>query len=504
MAAITDVLQKLKKVGDIREEKAATPSSALGLPNFEDELKRINAEIYERNVELTIRNRTFTILQKMYGIINTSTSVAETAEKIINAIVDELKFQKGFIALIDVQQKSIQSIATSLLTPEQQKTLDTYGQPFKKLNVSLFDQNNHCVQAVVENKTHMTNDLGDVLTPVLTQKQSDEVANFLAIETSIIYPIVFAGKPLGVMVLCLDKHIGFLSRAEREILKEIIEVVAIAIERSQLYSDLKSANEQLKQMDKLKDDFVSVASHELRTPMTAIKSYLWMAMNGKAGEINEKMKYYLDRAYNSTDRLIKLVNDMLNISRIESGRMKFEFKQVDLGKLVEDVIVEVKSRADELELNLQLQTSTILPVLADPDKIQEVLINLIGNSLKFTPKGGSITTTLQQTGDMVTVTVTDTGVGMTEEDVGKLFQKFGLMEGSYQTNQNASLGTGLGLYICKTIIETHQGKIWAESAGKGKGSSFNFTLKVFNDRDFKLFQEQLGGKGEVGMLHSGI
>ena len=145
-------------------------------------------------------------------------------------------------------------------------------------------------------------------------------------------------------------------------------------------------------MDKLKDDFVSLASHELRTPMTAIKSYLWMALAGKGGEISGKLKFYLQRAYDATDRLIKLVNDMLNISRIESGRITISIQRVSLVKLVQDVVFEVMPRAQELGVKLSVTASLGVPdVIADSDKIKEVLINLIGNSLKFTPANGTIT-----------------------------------------------------------------------------------------------------------------
>lgn len=250
--------------------------------------------------------------------------------------------------------------------------------------------------------------------------------------------------------------------------------------------ELKKANRQLQELDQLKDDFVSVTSHELRTPMTAIRSYLWMVLDGKAGTISTKQRYYLERSYASAERLIKLVNDMLNISRIESGRLSLDFQQVSLRGLCLEVISELQPRADELGLLLELKTdnreNTKLSYLvaASGDRIKEVLINFIGNSIKFTEKGGKITVKLEEVHDHVTVEVTDTGVGMNQKDLSSLFQKFGFMKGSYRTNQDASQGTGLGLYIAKTIIDYHQGKIWAKSKGKGKGSTFGFSLPSFS------------------------
>jgi len=259
-------------------------------------------------------------------------------------------------------------------------------------------------------------------------------------------------------------------------------------------------------LDKLKNEFVSVASHELRTPMTAIKSYLWMALEGQGGPLNEKQRYYLDRAYTSVDRLIKMVNDMLNISRIESGRLAIEIKSVDMKQLTQEVIDEVTPRANELGLTVSLEQSESLPlVLADPDKIKEVLLNLIGNSLKFTPKDGKIAISFIHKGDFIETTVLDTGAGIEAEDIPKLFQKFGLLPGSYAANQ-AALGTGLGLYICKSIVELHEGAILARSGGKGKGASVVFSLKVFNENDFKRLSEKFAVQAtqRLGIIHTQV
>jgi signal transduction histidine kinase len=250
--------------------------------------------------------------------------------------------------------------------------------------------------------------------------------------------------------------------------------------------ELKEANQQLEELDRLKDEFVSVASHELRTPMTAIRSYLWMVLEGKAGEITGKQKYYLERSYNSAERLIKLVNDMLDVSRIESGRITLNFQQINVEGLCLEIISELRPRAQELEISLVYESNREKDkthqhlVAACPEKIKEVLINLIGNALKFTPKGGKVAVSVEKVDDMIVTRITDTGVGITNEDQENLFQKFGFMEGSYRTNQDASQGTGLGLYIAKSIIDHHQGKIWVESDGKDKGSTFRFSLPFFS------------------------
>ena len=203
-----------------------------------------------------------------------------------------------------------------------------------------------------------------------------------------------------------------------------------------------------------------------------------MALAGKGGPLTEKQQYYINRGYISTDRLIKLVNDMLNVSRIEAGRLSVVMAPVNLVTVVNDVIAEVQPRAQELGIHLVYTPSpTPLPnVSADADKIKQVLINLIGNSLKFTPKDGNITLSTYLQDNMVITSVADTGSGIAKEDFPKLFHKFGKLDDKeYLVKQNAQ-GTGLGLYITKSRIEIHHGKIWFTSGGEGKGATFFFSL----------------------------
>jgi signal transduction histidine kinase len=441
----------------------------------------------------------------MYEIINTSLGMEKTASRLIDAIVQELNFQKGFIAITDHHTKSLRSLAVSTSMELRDTEIANSKHPFKHFDISLRNKENFCVKSVLQKKERMSNALYDVLTPIVSEEEAHVIEQKFDIKTTVVYPITFADKVLGVLVLCLDKHIGFLSRAEVETLKELIEVVGIALERAQIYLALKNANQKLKDLDQLKDEFVSVASHELRTPMTAIKSYLWMALNGKGGELNEKQKYYLDRAYNSTDRLIKLVNDMLNVSRIEAGRVALDVQKIDMNVLIEDTIFEVKPRADELGLKVSLKKDPSLPkVIADPDKIKEVLINLLGNSLKFTPTGGKITVSFELKDGFLVTHVTDTGRGIEKEDLAKLFQKFGLLKGSYTTNQTTQQGTGLGLYICKSIVNLHKGDIWAFSEGRDKGAEVSFTLKIYNERDFNIIKSEQEGKEGKEIIHTGL
>ena len=339
--------------------------------------------------------------------------------------------------------------------------------------------------------------------------ESDLKETMRNLDFSIVVHLVAEGNRIGLLALGSHLSGDIYTSEDIRVLEISAPGVAVAIENSKSYEEirrfnitlkeevdqatksLKEANTRLQHIDKLKDEFVSLASHELRTPMTVIKSYIWLLLQGKSGQLSDKQMLYLDRAYSSTNRLINLVNDMLNISRIESGRLVIDKKAVDIKGLISDVITEMAPKAQEEGVNLAApdKQNLIPSVIADPDRIKEVLINLIGNSLKFTPRDGKITVTLTSKDGEVIVEVADTGTGINKEDIQKLFQKFGVVGSSYLRKQNTQ-GTGLGLYLSKSLIELHGGRLWAESEGEGKGSNFYFTLKIDNGENKKLLEDE--------------
>lgn len=468
-------------------------------------LQKINEQMYERNVELIVKNKTLSVLQDIYEIINTTLGVKETAERLAHVITKQMKFKGGSIVMYNDKTRSLDVIATASAREHFKKGSVAIVEALNSLKLSPHLKRNAVVNAYLTGKKQVTPHLSDLVRPYIKMANSDVWQKQLQIETFVLCPVRFGGKVRGVLVLCMDKSVSDLSRAEKDTLKEVIDVVGIALEQARTYVDLQDANKKLKELDKMKDDFVSVASHELRTPMTAIKSYLWMALAGKGGKLSEKQEYYLKRSYNSTDRLIKLVNDMLNISRIDSGRITVTFDKVDIVQLAKEVIEEVKPRADELKLALVLQDGLKANerlVIADKEKIKEVLINLIGNSLKFTPEKGTITLHFEKRDDKIFTHVTDNGRGIDAKDLSTLFTKFGMIAGSYATNKKAS-GTGLGLYISRSIVDLHKGEIVGASEGIGKGSTFSVSLLKYSRATFEKMAKK-SHQGSVDIIHSGL
>ena len=470
------------------------------------------------NVISPFNPHTLDAVWKLQKIILDTPDFEGVVDRVVNSILVELGYlQLGYriivLTLVDKKKQTLKRIALSQ-TIEAQKALEASPVPFQQIEIPLIAEDNFLIRALKEKKVYITHVWPDIFRPVLSDEAALNNQNAAGIRTSMIYPLVVKEEAIGVMIFSMIKNEEEVSDEEKALIARFTDIVGLAVQNARLYSslketaeDLKKANERLVVLDQLKDEFVSLASHELRTPMTAIKSYLWMALAGKGGDLNEKQKYYIDRSYISVERLIRLVNDMLNVSRIDSGRVTLEPAAVTLEKLVADVITDVTPRAQELSIAVKINqpTSPLPQVLADPDKIKEVLFNLIGNSLKFTPKDGAVTVSFKQNGDMIETTVADTGTGLAADAIPQLFQKFSMVAESYAADTPIQ-GTGLGLYICKSIVELHKGKIWVISEGPGKGSQFIFSLPVFHEGDLQKLQAASGGeaKEKVEIVHTGI
>ena len=244
---------------------------------------------------------------------------------------------------------------------------------------------------------------------------------------------------------------------------------------------LKKANKKLKKLDKAKSEFISIASHQLRTPLTAIKGYLSMVVEGSYGDVPEEAKGKMEDVLGSSERLISLVNDLLNVSRIESGKIEMDFENVKIIDFINQSIKELKIVAEKEGLYLQLNSEVDenQSVELDESRMRQVVLNIIDNAIKYTEEGG-ITINLKnqkmESGcDSVLIEISDTGEGMTQKDIENIFDSFS--RGSAGDLMHTE-GAGLGLYIAKKFVDMHNGSIWIESKGKGEGTSFLIELPV--------------------------
>ena len=288
----------------------------------------------------------------------------------------------------------------------------------------------------------------------------------------------------------------------------LVQQVAIPLQSASFTQELKATNRKLQKLERLKSEFISIVSHELRTPLTAIKNAMDIILSGKAGDMTENIEKFCSMGKRNAIRLSGIVNDLLDISKIEAGKMDFKFELTN----IEPVIEAVKNNLSEVAKEKELEISYIpegdsVEVYADSNRIEQVLTNLVSNAIKFTPNSGHIEITSKVVnarelqydqcfeediknlqGNYLQVCVEDNGIGIERKDLNHVFDKFAQIENSLSRQVG---GSGLGLPIARQLMESHNGAIWCDSE-LNKGSRFYFVIPVANDKsNFNMIKKQL-------------
>ncbi len=258
-------------------------------------------------------------------------------------------------------------------------------------------------------------------------------------------------------------------------LRALSDQTALVVRNIQYNEELARKNEELTHLDQLKSDFMATMSHELRTPLTSIIGYSDMLLSGMTGELNEKQSAFVDSILKGGEALLNLINDVLDLTKIEAGRLELNREAVDLRAALLGVLPVVKPRAQDKRIRLSTFLPTDLPLVwADAGKLNQILLNLITNGIKYTHENGTVSVEARTLEGLVEIWVNDTGIGIAREDQDKVFQRFTQIDSSATRSQG---GTGLGLAIVRELVDLHGGTIRVQSK-LGKGSSFIFTMPI--------------------------
>jgi signal transduction histidine kinase len=253
------------------------------------------------------------------------------------------------------------------------------------------------------------------------------------------------------------------------------ELSKVNEELSKTNEELSQANEELKSLDRMKDDFLSNVSHEFKTPLTSIQGYSQLISDGTLGEVNEQQQKAVETVLRNSERLRRLVDSLLYLSRAQSGKLNYSFEKLDIKDILEHAVQDLALQAASKNIELITDIPSDIPQLdLDRDKMMDVFVNLIDNAVKFTPDGGKVTVSAHVSEGSMYLDVEDTGIGIPENKIPMLFQRFYQVDSSVKRRYG---GTGLGLYICKKIVEDHKGDIYVNSE-EGKGTTVHVRLPM--------------------------
>ncbi len=441
-------------------------------------LQNINEDLYKQNVELAIKNKTLSLLGKLYQFSVLSLEPVDLAKQITATVRELLNFE--FVTLFhhDKPRKALFILASAPSNRFLEAEIKA-GKNLADFTPLTLETNPFLHSVIIGQKSKTGAALGDIWGSAVDKNTIEKITEVSHLRNVVIFPLIENQETIGALAIGINRADDTLSSFEKESLWNISNICTVALDKAFLYDELRIANEKLKSLDKLKTEFVSLASHQLRSPLTAIKGYSSMLLEGSYGEVPAEEKVAVERIFQSSQNLSKVIEDLLSVSKIEQGGMKYEFSQIDFTKMAHDLVQELSVSAKNKGLELTFESD--LPsysVMADPVKLRQVVINLIDNSIKYTPHGFvKVEVTKGDDPKKIWMKVTDSGIGMSAETKEKLFGKFARGEGQ---KVNAG-GSGLGLYLAKEIVEAHKGRLWAESPGVDKGATFFLELDLVNE-----------------------
>jgi len=437
------------------------------------QFKRVTTEMYQRNLELAQVNKTLSLLRTIDQIVlGDSETLQSIAAKISSAIVEEYK--DCAVAAVYGGAGSVTKLPTLLghsptTTPDQPTNaeLDEFLATAMPGHGKIGKEDGFL--NVKADHDHIARLLGCKPSALL------QFARSMYVEDFYFGPLLASGGSVGMLLVGLhtqgDESTHNLLARVTEVVGKAVENKALQDENQRILQKLRLTNAKLKALDATKDEFITMASHQLRTPLTSIKGYLSMVLEGDAGELNTQQHQLLTQSFISSQRMVYLISDLLNLSRLNTGKFVIELAPVDLNEVVQSEIDQLTETAKSRGLELVYKKPAKFPrLLLDETKIHQVVMNLIDNAIYYTPNGGKVTVRLRETPTAVEYTVHDTGIGVPRAAQHKLFTKFYRAQNAQQARPD---GTGLGLFMARKVVAAQGGAIIFESE-EGKGSTFGF------------------------------
>lgn len=431
-------------------------------------------------------------LQKISRLISTTLDENEIFHRLDQAFLTDLDFERALIFEFDANRELHHRIALG------------FSQEALKYITTNLENDINLVGALREGNTYSSANSPD--------QRRESIMRIFDTGHFIISPILTQNGIIGVVFVGNRSNVSPVTEGDEELISILASQIGQSLENARLFEEvyrssqaleskvqertkqLQDALKEVQEISKTKSDFISAVSHELRTPLTSIKGYAAILMDGKLGQIPEPVHQRLGKINTHSDNLVGLINNLLDISRIESGRVEMNFGKCELDHIVDNVQDLLTPQMRDKSIEFKKDMDPNIPTMQlDHSQIERVFINLVGNAIKFTPQNGTISIKATLDGSRVTCAITDTGIGIPEADIKRLFDEFYRVDN--EINQNVK-GTGLGLPLAKKIVEAHDGHMWVTSIVK-RGTTFHFTLPVKTEEQIAQEKESR----EKGISH---
>ncbi|MFH1508874.1 MAG: GAF domain-containing sensor histidine kinase [bacterium] len=439
------------------------------------------------------------LLKTTIGVLD----LEQVSQRIVDSIPELLsqhKFIGGMIQLVDDREELLKTYALTN-DPKSKRVVKVLPKAITEFKLPLNDNSYRGIRALSTNKIQTTDQLKNFISPPISEAMALVIEKLIGMKSALIVPIEVRGKMLGLLTFVLAKPKSEIKKRDRDLVQTFTSHIGSLIENAKLFAEvqrvnkeLEVSNDYLREMDESRSEFISIASHQLRTPLSAVKGYLSLVLADDYGEVSTTIKDVLQRVYLSNERLIRLVNNLLSASRMEKKGLEMEFSDENINKIIAEIVEEFIPLAKDKKIKLEFsQSEEEINLVIDNEKIRQVILNLFDNAIKYTKQGSIILTTdIIEKNSLDKITkeklsknnkankyfrfqIADTGVGIDANEIDTVFEKYVRSKNS----EKASIeGTGLGLHICKEIIDHHQGIIWVESEGNKKGSVFYFLLPI--------------------------
>lgn len=462
-----------------QEKPTKLPTTFVRKKTLQATLQEVSQQMYSRNKELAETNKTLSLLRTIDGLVLEShVSIKTVCEKITQAITQATGY--GFVGLMTRSSHIREEVALYGWSAGGEPAENLEGQQLftRPVHLGLDHEwfSNPEVSRMVSLEGLPADDVARLLN--IEAREVRKAIRKLSIKSVYIVKLQTRQRVVGLLVVGFYNPINLIAEGDTLLINRISDSIGVALENKLLFeenqyvlSQLKESNAKLKALDEAKDDFISMASHQLRTPLTSIKGYLSMVMEGDAGTINDTQKNMLGQAFFSSQRMVYLIADLLNVSRLRTGKFIIEPAPVNLAQVVQEELGQLVETAKSRGLTLTYDKPKDFPdIMLDETKTRQVIMNFCDNAIYYTPAGGKINVKVIDNKTTIELRVEDNGIGVPKSEQPHLFTKFYRAGNARKARPD---GTGLGLFMAKKVIIAQGGALVFESK-EGKGSTFGF------------------------------